>query len=497
MTDTELQVVQAHGPVRSDLELSAYAKRHPCSCGEASIEGFKFRDWLMADGGHSVMRYEGECPRCGRPRSIRAVVVPDEPIHYRSFHLADTPLPSQVIGPHEFVATIEAYDRVTDPDTLPLAVWDEQTARSTEALIALNELTKFLPDGATEIPDDAYRGDGWPEARAIRPACYTRAWIEATRAQLDVQDARILATAPRMAALRGPPPPPPKPKPFTRASLEAHRLWNQKGGDRGQRLEVAEHDATGVRLAAERLEGLIADHVGLDRADLSMSTLDGAELTGCSFRDAGLGSTSLVGATIVHCAFDRANAPLLKLGDATVIGCSFAGAHLDRSTWYRAVVRDTDFRGAVFGNAAFDNAVFTDCDFRGADFSLVTANLLGTVFDVLFERCDLRGTRWAGRSLYRAQFHHGKFAGSSGPPTSVADAELLAPDLSDDGAGTTVVTRDDLCRYWQMDMAHVLAEDESIRAYWTKRWTDQGYPADDPELLERIRNPRGAREPRS
>ncbi|MBE7448998.1 MAG: pentapeptide repeat-containing protein [Kofleriaceae bacterium] len=88
-----------------------------------------------------------------------------------------------------------------------------------------------------------------------------------------------------------------------------------------------------------------------------------------------------------------------------------------------------ELRGAVFGNAAFDKAVFLDCDFRGADFSLVTEGLLGTIFDARFERCDLRDTRWAGRSLFRARFLHCKFAGSSGPPASVTDLQLVDPDL--------------------------------------------------------------------
>jgi uncharacterized protein YjbI with pentapeptide repeats len=481
------QVIETPGPARSTNELREYARRHPCICGEASIDNFEYVSGRLDDGRKLAM-YRGLCPSCGRSRRISSWLF-RYPDPRREFHLAGVSEPSFIIGPHEFLAAVLPANLAADPDTLPLPEWDEQFDRNVAALRGINELAKFLPEGAREIPDEAYKGEGWPAARAAHPECYTRAWIEPTQVRLAEQRRRFEMTMERMAALRGPEvrPAAPKPMPFTAASLDAHLLWTKKGGrGEGTRLTVAEYDASGARLAAKILSGLIADHVVFDRADFSMADLDAAELTGCAARDASFGSTKLVGSTLVRCAFDRANMTLCKLGDSTIIECSFDGAHLDRSTWYRTQVRESSFRGAVFGNAAFDNAVFTDCDFRGADFSLLTPDLLGTILDARFERCDLRDTKWAGRSLYRGRFVDCKFGGSSGPPASVTMADFENPDLSDDGSGSRIVTRNDLCRYWRMDMDKVRAEEDGVRAYWIKRLTDDGMDPSSPAFAARL-----------
>lgn len=494
MSEAQVEhVIETPGPVRSTNELDAYAARHPCVCGEPSVDGFEYVVGRLADG-RDLALLRGACPGCGRRRRIRSWLFLDPPPSHKSFHLAAVAEPSFVIGPHEFLDEILPCDLTADPDTMLPDPYGDQYVKNAHALMAINELAKFLPEGASKVPDAAYTGPGWPDARATQPEQFTRRWIEQTRARLVELRQRYEANELRIQVLEGvqPKPCPPKPKPFTFASLDAHRLWTQAGGHgNGTRLEVAEYDATGVRLSAQILSGLIADHVVFDRADFSMADLDAAEFTGCSARDAAFGSTKMPGSTLVRCAFDRAHMTLTKLGDSTLIECSFNGARLDRSTWYRAQVRECSFRDAAFGNAAFDNAVFTDCDFRGADFSLLTEDLLGTIFDALFERCDLRGTKWARRSLHRGRFIDCKFGDSSGPPTSVSKIELINPDLTADGTGSPNATRDDLCRYWQMDMEKVRAEDDAIRAYWTKRFLADGDDPNTSEFEELIRNPRG------
>lgn len=482
----EPYVIETPGPTRSTNELDAYARRHPCLCGEASIEGFDYVCGALADG-RTMALYRGTCPSCGRNRRIFSWFL-RYPDPYWDFHLAGMPEPSQIIGPHEFLADILPADPMADPATVPIAEYTKLFPTNGSALRAVNELAKFLPDGADEIPDDAYRGGGWPEARAAHREQYTRQWIESTRARLEEQRRAMDANAHRLDAERDPRERPlPKPKPFTPASLEAHLLWTQKGGrGEGTRLTVTEYDATGVRLAAKTLSGLVADHVIFDRADFSMSDLDQSELTGISAREAAFGSTKLVGATLVRSSFEKADLSLCKLGDSTIIECKFDGARMDRSTWYRAQVRESSFRGAVFGNAAFDNAVFVDCDFRGADFTLLTEGLLGTMFDARFERCDLRDTKWGGRSLYRGRFLDCRFAGSHGPPASVIKTDFERPDLSIDGDGSRVVSRDDLARYWKMDMDKLRVDEEGVRAAWTKRLIADGMDPESAEFAEEL-----------
>lgn len=499
--ELEPQVLHTPGPVRSSIELRLWIERHPCPCGERSIEGFKHLSRWLPDG-RFLQSESGSCPTCGRSRTVNAWEIEREPFRSRlgdgysapaHFYIANVPVPSQVIGPHEFVDIALAYDPDLDPDTLPPGAFRDSLGRQCDALTALTELLKFIPDGADAVPDDAYVHGGWPEARAAHPECYTRAWIEERRVGYYALRQRYLANWPRIEALEASAPrtlPPPKARPFTEATLEAHRLWTTKGGiGLGTRLEVAKQDATGVELAAKMLSGLVADHVTFDRADFSFATLDAAEWTGCSARGAGFGSTSMVGVTLVHCHFDRAHLGLTKLGDSVVIGCTFDGANLDRSTWYRTEVRDSSFRDVRFGNAAFDNAVFTDCDFRGADFSLVTEALLGTIHDALFLRCDLRGTRWAGRSLDRARFLDCKFADIGAPPTSVTYVDLENPDLSPDGTGTPGATRDDWCRTLGIDLATVAADDARIRDYWIQRWQARGADVNDPRFEQLLQHP--------
>ncbi len=482
----EPHVIETPGPTRGSAELRRWAAKHPCACGHADVESLRYRVGNLPDG-RVLAQLHGTCPSCGRPRRITSWLLRDEMPPLMDFHLEPFAEPSRLIGPHEFLAIVLRADLDADPDMIDVPTLDEQYPLNARALEGINELAKFLPDGADEIPDAAYQGDGWPAARAEQPECYTRAWIERTRARLVEQRARYEANGNR--GTPDVPPPPPKLRPFSREALEAHRLWTEKGGrGLGQRLTVADFDATGLELDAQRLSGLIADHVTFDKADFSFGDLDAAEWTGCTAREAAFGSTRVAGATLVRCNFERAIMGLTKLGDSKIVLCNFDGAYLDRSTWYRANVRESSFRGVQFGNAAFDKAIFTDCDFRGADFSLVTEDLLGTIFDALFLRCDLRDTKWRGRSLHRGRFIDCNFGGSSGPPSDVTEVQIENPDLTSEGNGPPGLTRDDLCRYWKMDMAKVQADDDRIRAYWRERFIKDRMDPDDPYHAARLEN---------
>lgn len=481
MTDTQLepQIIQAHGPVRGYLEFRLYATLHPCVCGESDVKGFKRRTFGR-DNASDLEVFDGTCPNCGRPRRFESWPALDAEPPFKAFHLEGTPCASQVIGPHEFLEIVLRADLSANPDAMDVDTYRSVAPKSNRAREAVNELAKFLRADTDSIPDAAYTGPGWPEAREHHPEGYTRTWIEATTARLAALGDRYQANAERIASLDAsrPKPPPPKPRPFTEPSLAAHALWTKKGGKgQGTRLEVSDYDASRAKLSTRALAGLIANRVTFDGADFSFGDLFAAELTDCSLVEAGFSSAKLVGSRLVRSRFDRANLTLTWLGDSELTDCTFDSAYLDRTTWYRSIVRGCSFRGAVFGNASFDKAVFVDCDFRGADFSLLHEELLGTIHDALFERCDFRDTRWARRSLHRSRFIDCKFAGSSGPPVAITDVEVIAPDLSADGTGTPGLTRDDLAEYWDMDMDAVRAADQQTRDYWTKRYLDRG---DDP-----------------
>lgn len=482
MTEPQLepQIIQTHGPMRGSLEFRLYATLHPCVCGERDVKDFTRKSHGRYNA-PDLEILEGNCPHCGRPRRFESWQSPDLDVKvgYKALNLANTSTPSRIIGPHEFLEIVLRTNLDADPSTMDVDTFrsSQMPARAREAL---NELAKFLPTDGSEIPDSAYTGPGWPDARAHHPEGYTRTWIEQTGERLADVSTHYRASADRINALDAsrPKPPPPKPRPFTEPSLAAHALWTKKGGKgQGTRLEVSDYDASRAKLSTRALAGLIANRVTFDGADFSFGDLFAAELTDCSLVEAGFSSAKLVGSRLVRSRFDRANLTLTWLGDSELTDCTFDSAYLDRTTWYRSIVRGCSFRGAVFGNASFDKAVFVDCDFRGADFSLLQEELLGTIHDALFERCDFRETRWARRSLHRSRFIDCKFAGSSGPPVAITDVEVIAPDLSADGTGTPGLTRDDLAEYWDMDMDAVRAADQQTRDYWTKRYLDRG---DDP-----------------
>ncbi|HUJ62875.1 MAG TPA: hypothetical protein VLX92_30440, partial [Kofleriaceae bacterium] len=94
-------------------------------------------------------------------------------------------------------------------------------------------------------------------------------------------------------------------------------------------------------------------------------------------------------------------------------------------------------------------AEFTDCDFRGADFSNVK-DLLGSSFEAVFVRCDLRDTRWQGRELHCVRFVDCKMAGVTGTP-ELASTAIERPDLSPAGDGSSIGSARDVLQLWGID----------------------------------------------
>lgn len=76
-----------------------------------------------------------------------------------------------------------------------------------------------------------------------------------------------------------------------------------------------------------------------------------------------------------------------------------------------------------------DHATFIDCDLHGADLRVVDLGSSATAVKAEFIRCDLRGTKWNGRTLARTKFYRCRFHGSVGIPT-IEDIEIYEPDVS-------------------------------------------------------------------
>ena len=353
---------------------------------------------------------------------------------------------SHMVEPHDFASELVriAAQYPADRRTVNWSAFRQAIVDLRRALTCAYELRKFLAAGEDVIADRHVTTGQGQSARAVHPACFTRAWIDAqvefwerAHAARDAEEqerAALPETDPRGRDFE----PPPKLslfQPLSRVSVRVHELWLEKKPD-GERLVATTVDATGAKLSTRNLSSCVLTDVTLDRADLSFGKLHGAELIRVRAREASFASVLMAGAAVIDCDFEDAELALVKLGDAMIAGTSFRSAHLDRSTWYRATVTRCNFASATFTNAGIDHARFTDCDFRGASFA-VPREILGTATDAVFERCDLRDTDWAGLDLFRTRFIDCKLGGSQGVP-AFSETVVERADLSPAGDGSTI-----------------------------------------------------------
>lgn len=137
--------------MRSSAEAHIYMDQRACTCGDIEFERVSA---AMIDGGVLCSRYFGTCRTCGTQREFIFELPPTpHPIAgQKKFGGSDR---SRLLDAGEWMAIAEYYAKL-DPGTFN----DLDTARA-----AVEEVIKFLPDGADRVPDDAF----WSErGRAIR-----------------------------------------------------------------------------------------------------------------------------------------------------------------------------------------------------------------------------------------------------------------------------------------------------------------------------------------
>jgi hypothetical protein len=219
--------------MRTSAEAHIYMDQHPCTCGD--IE-FDRQSAVITDGGVLCTRYFGRCRTCGTMRELIFELPPTQrPIGDQvEFGGSD---PSRLLDAGEWMATSEYYAKL-DPGTAE----DLDIARA-----ALEEVIKFLPDGADSVPDKAF----WTErGRAVREREPGRFRRDRLAAVLDVYR-KLLATQNQK---------------LTDAAVE----WKHTGSGefpytadvRGQRFTIRIND-----FPAEPLYTLISDGVELQDLD--------------------------------------------------------------------------------------------------------------------------------------------------------------------------------------------------------------------------------------
>jgi hypothetical protein len=147
---------------RSAPECRLYIDLNPCSCGEWS---FDVRHTLRSGpDGALIAVYEGACPRCGLPRRFEFALDPATPPPPPAY---GGPRPSRIICPGQFALVADHASRASGRDALARAIAAQQ------------EVIKFIPAGADEVPAEAFTS--W-EGRALyarEPGRFRRYRLEA------------------------------------------------------------------------------------------------------------------------------------------------------------------------------------------------------------------------------------------------------------------------------------------------------------------------------
>ncbi|MFV2084235.1 hypothetical protein [Micromonospora sp. LOL_021] len=177
---------------RSSAEARLYVELHPCDCSETQFEP-QVEVVALADGDLAT-RYQGSCAGCATAREFlfRLPAEPVRPSAGAAFSYGG-PEPSQLIDPGEWLAVADRYAALVpadfatagpaaaDPVTLDPAQRRRATAALSRAVAALDEVRKFIPADADEVPADAISSEIGRRMRRREPGRFRRDRLTALR----------------------------------------------------------------------------------------------------------------------------------------------------------------------------------------------------------------------------------------------------------------------------------------------------------------------------
>lgn len=136
---------------RSSPECHLYIQLHPCDCGERELAT---EHKLVSGDAGLVARYAGTCGKCGRQRTFDFLLDPDIPP-------ADAyggPRPSKIVCPGEWALHSDQLASRWPAAVDAIRPGDAGRARDdlAWAIRALEEVVKFIPDGADAVPATAF-----------------------------------------------------------------------------------------------------------------------------------------------------------------------------------------------------------------------------------------------------------------------------------------------------------------------------------------------------
>jgi hypothetical protein len=139
---------------RTNAEAHLFMDMRPCACGERR---FARASSVVTIDGDLASRYTGACARCGTPRVFEFRLPPEIMPPPASGVVYGGAEPSELLDPGEWLSVAEDYARSVpvgsklDGDALRSA-----RQRLATAIAALDEVRKFAPPGAVEVPHTAF-----------------------------------------------------------------------------------------------------------------------------------------------------------------------------------------------------------------------------------------------------------------------------------------------------------------------------------------------------
>jgi uncharacterized protein YjbI with pentapeptide repeats len=404
---------------------------HPCAiCGAPERDPLKmdFRGGtFLSDETLGEFRIYLQCPQCRGWRSLISWTVAKPYVRHAKDEL-NGPLPSNILQPMEFLGEI---DRLLPaiaehPHEQGYKEWSDSMQSLRRAILCANELAKFLPPGASKIPDDLLYPESADHQRS-HPIRYSASYISSLQKQLAELFARYQADLPRYKAQRAAEEPPPKLRvgEFTEQSVRAHRAWEARGMVGEGRLVLKNQDIHDIRLP--NIGGFCWEGVSIKRARAKLFNFVKAELidttwSECSivavqFNEAELVNTRFEGCAMQFVSFARSRASHCKFER-----CAMDCARLENCQWEHVELMDCE----VY-DLTFRGALLKHCSFRGQQLGGTRKHgHLATTAGSRFEDCDFRDTRWLGRDLSHATFVRCQLAGATGRP--VAHEGLVLED---------------------------------------------------------------------
>ena len=163
---------------RTNEEAHLYMELHPCACGATD---FGATSAVAEVDGAWVCRYAGRCVGCGRER-VFEFRQPDEIVVPPDGAWATGTQPSQLLDAGEWLFVADTFGGTdTDPARLEPERRERVQADLVAAAAALDEVLKFVPPGADEVPPSAFRAERGRAVREAEPGRFRVARLVAAR----------------------------------------------------------------------------------------------------------------------------------------------------------------------------------------------------------------------------------------------------------------------------------------------------------------------------